>query len=136
MKFYAAAFEADPRVVEDRSAWHRYTAAGAAALAGNVARSGAPALDKDTRVRMRNRALEWLKGELSSWSRLVAEGDRAACDQAASALNHWKRDSDLAGVREGESPVEFPEVERQEWQRFWADVDALLDKAKAPTPKP
>ena len=133
VRFYSAAFDADPRVADDRSTPHRYTAACAAALAGSGTR-GDPPPDEAARNQMRRQALDWLRAELSALSKLVAEGGDAGRDQAASTLNHWKRDSDLTCVREGESPVKLAEPEWDEWRRFWADVEALLAKAGVSSP--
>jgi hypothetical protein len=44
-------------------------------------------------------------------------------------LRHWQSDPDLAGVRDAPALASLPEAERGEWQRLWADVQALLDKA-------
>ena len=40
-------------------------------------------------------------------------------------LQHWKRDTDLAGVRDRDN---LPEG----WQKLWADVDAQLARAQPP----
>jgi len=46
----------------------------------------------------------------------------------ATALAWWKRDHDLAGVRDRIDAL--PEAEREGWRRFWADVDEALAKAR------
>jgi hypothetical protein len=44
-------------------------------------------------------------------------------------LLHWQQDPDLAGVREPTAQANLPEAERKGWQKFWAEVAALLRKA-------
>jgi len=44
-------------------------------------------------------------------------------------LKHWQADSDLAGVRDAAALAGLPEAERADWQRLWADVQAVLEKA-------
>jgi hypothetical protein len=41
----------------------------------------------------------------------------------------------LAGVRDPEALAGLPEAERKEWQAPWADVEALIARAGAGTPK-
>ena len=46
-------------------------------------------------------------------------------------LNDWKVDSRIDCVRNATALAKLPEVERKEWRTLWADVDALLARAKA-----
>ena len=50
----------------------------------------------------------------------------------AETLQSWKRDSDLAGVRESEPLAKLPADERKAWQTLWAGVDSLLRRLSAP----
>ena len=50
----------------------------------------------------------------------------------AKALQHWKADGDLAGVRDADGLAKLPEAERTEWITLWGEVDALLAKAAKP----
>jgi hypothetical protein len=47
-------------------------------------------------------------------------------------MRHWMQDGDLSGVRDPQALAQLPAKERQDWQRFWADIDALLKKAGKP----
>jgi tetratricopeptide (TPR) repeat protein len=42
------------------------------------------------------------------------------------SLSGWQSDPALAGVRDGAALTKLPDAERQQWQRLWADVAALL----------
>lgn len=64
---------------------------------------------------------------------------KAACAAALAAavvkaLEWWKQDPDLTGVREVEGIEALPEAEREEWRELWAEVDALLAKARGQAP--
>jgi hypothetical protein len=48
----------------------------------------------------------------------------------AKTLNHWKNDTDLAGVRDEKELARLPEDERKVWQALWAEVDSLLHRAE------
>ena len=45
------------------------------------------------------------------------------------ALSHWREDADLAGVRDADALMKLPDAERQEWQKLWQEVEALLKQA-------
>jgi hypothetical protein len=80
------------------------------------------------RARLRQLALDWLRGDLDRWRKLL-EGD--AADTRANVvetLKHWQTDSDLDGVRDAEALAKLPEAEREEWGRLWAEVEELLKK--------
>jgi hypothetical protein len=50
------------------------------------------------------------------------------------ALQHWDKDSDLAGIRATQSLAKLPEAERKEWQAIWAEVESLLKRARDAKP--
>ena len=47
-------------------------------------------------------------------------------------LKHWQDDSDLASVRDQAALAKLPADERDGWKALWANVDALLAKARKP----
>jgi hypothetical protein len=47
-------------------------------------------------------------------------------------LQPWKGDTDLTAIRDDEALAKLPEPEQKEWQAFWAEVDALLKRARGP----
>jgi hypothetical protein len=46
-------------------------------------------------------------------------------------LQHWQQDTDFAGVR-GDALTKLPEAERQQWQKLWAEIEALRQRAMKP----
>jgi hypothetical protein len=116
-RMYAEAFAESATLAEDLATGHRYNAACSAALA--AARGEADAAE------WRGRALEWLRADLAAREKAPAE--------LVARLGHWKRDPDLASVRD-----RLPDLaadERERWTKLWTDVDALLALARAREPR-
>jgi hypothetical protein len=45
-------------------------------------------------------------------------------------MQHWRQDADLDGVRGKEGLAKLPADERAEWEKLWAEVDALLQRSQ------
>jgi hypothetical protein len=125
-KLWGDALEADPKLADDRKVPHRYNAACAAALAAAGQGEGEPAPGNQARAKLRERARMWLSAELKTWTRLLESAKDPERDFAERKLAHWKRDSDLAGIRNAEALAKLPEAERKAWQALWAEVDERL----------
>jgi hypothetical protein len=80
-------------------------------------------------LRSAAQALAWLRAHLSVGSAQVAKATPQEWEVAAKELRHWQADSDLAGMRDAAALARLPQAERAAWQRLWADVQALLEKA-------
>ena len=113
-KLWADALEADPKISEDRTIQMRYNAACAAALAGSGQGKDSPTPDEPTKAKLREQARQWLRAELDTWSKLIDTNPSAI----VMPLEHWKVDSDLAGIRGDQSINALPENERAPWQAF------------------
>jgi serine/threonine-protein kinase len=133
-RLYAEAFRADPKPAEDMIPGHRYNAACAAALAGYGQGKDDPPPGEAARAELRQQALDWLKADLAARGRMLDAGDPKARAYVAWTLQHWKKDNDLAGVRDPAALARLPEAERKPWQALWADVDALLARAQGGQP--
>jgi hypothetical protein len=48
----------------------------------------------------------------------------------AAKMPQWQRDSDLAGLRGPDAIAGLEKDEREEWQKFWAEVAMLLRRAQ------
>jgi hypothetical protein len=127
-RFYRAAFAADPRRAEAVPSGTRYAAACAAALAGCGQGKDADELDDAERARWRRQALDWLRLDLTWWGQALADG-KAQADVVLRQLRSWQAHADLAGVRDRGSLAKLPDGERKEWEKLWADVAALLQRA-------
>ena len=126
---WAEAFAADPKLADDLPVARRYDAACAAALAGCGRGNDDPPPDESARAELRGRALDWLRADLAL-HRKQLDTDAVACRRA---LDHWRTDPDLAGVRDVAALAALPEAERDEWRALWVELDRLLKGAgKAP----
>jgi serine/threonine-protein kinase len=133
-RFYTDAFERQPALVEDRDPPHRYNAACAAALAGCGKGRDEPPPDARAQAALRTQALAWLRAERDVWSKALSEADPKARADALRWLRHWRKDVDLAGVRDPEALARLPEAERKGWELLWADVRALLERDRKSAP--
>jgi tetratricopeptide (TPR) repeat protein len=77
----------------------------------------------------RRQALDSLRADLAWWARAAGRNEVGASEVVERML-HWLTDRDLASVRGGRL-AKLPAAERADWQKLWADVDALLRNAKA-----
>jgi hypothetical protein len=101
----------------------------AASLAGGQGKD-ADQLDDKERARLRRQALGWLRADLAAWTQVVDKAPPQARPAVRQALQHWQKDPDLAGLRDPDALAQLPEAERQACRKLWADVEALLRKAR------
>jgi serine/threonine-protein kinase len=134
VRFWGEALAADPKLGDDRQAGHRYNAACAAALAAAGRATGDPQPAAAAQARLRGQALDWLKAERAAWAKLLDSADAPARSVVLDTVRHWQEDSDLAGIRDPDSLAKLPEAERAAWRSFWAEVDALLARARSGRP--
>jgi serine/threonine-protein kinase len=104
-----------------------YAAACAAVRGAAVRNSQETRPGEQERVGLRRQALHWLRADLELRARLLKEGELADLQALSGwSLFGWQTDPALAGVRDGAALTKLPEAEREQWQRLWADVAALL----------
>jgi serine/threonine-protein kinase len=128
-QYYEDAFAAQPKLAEAVTAGARFSAAGAAALAGCGQGQDGDSLDPDARARWRGKSLDWLRQDLAWWDTVLTSADAKAAAQARYWLPRWKSDGSLECVRSTDSLARLPAAERKQWEQFWHDVDALLRRA-------
>jgi serine/threonine protein kinase/tetratricopeptide (TPR) repeat protein len=128
-RFYREAFAADPKLAEDVPSGARYDAAGCAARSGCGQGKDADQLDDPERARWRRQARDWLRADLTWWSKTLDDGKADSRAKVQQTMRHWQTDSDLAGVRDPDGLAKLPDEERQAWQQLWADVASTLKRA-------
>ena len=128
-RLWAEALESDPKLGDDRQAEHRYNAACAAALAAAGQARDEPPPDDAAKAKLRRQALDWLRAELATWTKLLETGPPQARPGVGQALDHWKQDTDLAGIRDADALARLPADEQEAWRSLWAEVDALRKRA-------
>jgi tetratricopeptide (TPR) repeat protein len=130
VRFYIEAFDADRKLADDLLNHHRFWAACSAALAGCGKGEEAPRLDEVERARLRKQALVWLRANLVGWGRHLASGIPVYREGVQVVLRGWRTEPALAGVRDAGRLPGLPAEERAAWRQFWADVAALMAKAR------
>jgi tetratricopeptide (TPR) repeat protein len=128
-RFWARAFEVEPKLAETGNSASRYSAACAAALAGCGQGQDNPKPDEGARGQLRSQALGWLKAELTAWSESLGRGGPGASEAVAQSLLYWRVETDFAGVRDSDALAKLPEAERAAWRALWDEVDAMLQRA-------
>lgn len=129
-RLWSEALASDPKLGDERQQEPlRYLAACAAAMAGAGRGKDVPPPDDAARTRLRSQALDWLKAELSAWTKLLESGPPQARPAIVQNLQHWKQDTDLAGIRDVEALAMLPAEEAKAWRSLWADVDTILKRA-------
>jgi tetratricopeptide (TPR) repeat protein len=117
VRFYADAFDREPKLAEDFSSHHRYNAACSAALASAGKGKDGDKLDPRERQRLRTQALDWLQADLNALRKRLADASPKDREAVRKVLETWLRDTDLDAVRD---------------DPLLKEAAALLDKAKAP----
>jgi hypothetical protein len=125
VRLYRDAFARQPHLGDV----HRYNAARAASRAGTGQGKDAARLAVPDRAEMRYRALGWLHDDLAVHARQLGRGPVVA-GRSRQALLQWRKDADLAAVRDPEALGQLPEAEQVAWRNLWAHVAALLAHAK------
>ncbi len=128
-RLFAEAFTTDPKLADDLKAHAWYNAACSAALAASGQGTDAGELDDQERPRLRQKAHAWLRSDLEQWAKRWEAGKPEDRQVMRATLEHWQRDTDLAGVREAGALQKLTAQEQEAWRKLWADVAALLQKA-------
>jgi eukaryotic-like serine/threonine-protein kinase len=129
-RLYAEALATSPQSAQDIRTEHRYRAACAAALVG-CGRGGAGVdLSREERARWRGRAREWLRAEVTLWTKTLDGGPQADQLLVRNRLTHLWADPDLAGLFERDALDKLPAAERQECRTLWGEVDSLIGRAQ------
>jgi eukaryotic-like serine/threonine-protein kinase len=129
-RLYADAFAAAPSLADDLGAGHRYNAARAAALAGCGHGEDATGLGEGERKQWRGQARQWLRADLAARAGALDADPTAARRGVREALTRWRKEPDLACVRDSGELDKLPADERQEFAALWADVAALLARTQ------
>jgi hypothetical protein len=134
-RLWTEELERHPKLADDPLTQARYNAARAAAMAAGGQGQDEPPLDDAAKTTLRRQAIDWLRADLTALGKLLAPGTPEARAAVLEALQHWNKDSDLRGIRAAEALAKLPEAERKECQALWAEVEALLKRAREPKPE-
>jgi tetratricopeptide (TPR) repeat protein len=126
-RLWAAALASDPKL-GDRQTGLRYSAARAAALAAAGQANDEPPPSDAAKAKLRGQALVWLRAELTAWGKAGESGPAPEQPNIVQALSLWRKEGDLAGIRDAKMLALLPGAEQKALARLWADVAALLSK--------
>jgi tetratricopeptide (TPR) repeat protein len=146
VRFLDEAFADDPGLIEDQDCGRIY-AAKCPVLAGSGQGNDDPPLDEPAPARLHSKGLNWLRDELAKGRTLVEKdpkllpGPRGKQHSRADAFSELRERfvggssyRDLNEVRYPEGLAKLPDAEREKWQAFWAEVDALVKGAPGTKP--
>lgn len=126
-KAWKAMLTSDPTLSEDPKAANRYLAAHFSILAGSGKESD---VSIEQQAKFRQYGFAWLTAELAHSVKLLEQGKSNSRIRSIANLQRWKRDPDLAMIRDTELLKTLPDDEQIRWKGFWKDVDALLQQAR------
>jgi tetratricopeptide (TPR) repeat protein len=106
----------------------RLPAAGAAALAGCGQGAEAARLNEKERAGWRRQALAWLRDDLAARRESLEKATPQVKISIRKILESWQSSPSLHGVR-GPALTKLPATERQDWEKFWAEVEKLRQQA-------
>ncbi len=132
---WSEAFENDPKLGDDRQQQYRYSAAIAAILAAAGQSKNEPSLDDAAKAELRRKALEWLKAEQIACAKLVHSRSFTSLKDIQRLAN-WKKDKDLASIRDRAELAKLPPEERTAFDKLWADVSAIETQLQLQTAAP
>jgi tetratricopeptide (TPR) repeat protein len=127
-RLYADAFAADGWHFRVERPRHRFEAACSAVLAAAGQGEDARLLPDKVVCMLRNWALHWLRRDLKAESLIVGYGTFGMKQMVQRKLAHWKRDPDLASVRDPQALDRLGDNERAAWLELWHEVDALAER--------
>jgi tetratricopeptide (TPR) repeat protein len=131
VRLWVTVLAARPDLAGNLQAGHRYNAACAAALAGAGQGKDAGDLDGAARRRLREQARTWLEADLELWRARLESREGTDLAGLQRVLKHWRRDPDLAGIRDAGARQGLEQSEQGELARLWADVATAIERARS-----
>jgi serine/threonine-protein kinase len=126
VRLFTYAFAADPRQVDNSQSAPRYFAARCAVLAA------AELEPRDMeKPRLRGQSLDWLRADLALCDRQTSTKQTVSPVPVILALWTLQNNAELASVRDTKALALLPGPERKAWERLWADVEAVRQRACA-----
>lgn len=131
-RLFEEALLEDSRLTTARESPVPYNAACCAALAAAGLGDDDPPPDEVARTRLREKAKEWLLGELATWTSLAEKATPSERTKIAATVEFWRNDTDLRHTRDQAELEKLSDRERLEWRALWEQVDSFLASAKTP----
>ena len=125
---WAAMLSANPQLGKDRQNANLYNASRMALKAGCGKQQNVTEADQAI---LRQQALNWLKADLANWANLPDQDFPENRELIIRWLNDWKRDPDLAGIRDEAALRKLPPNEQLMWLTLWQNVESLSKQARS-----
>ena len=129
-RFITEALAREPTLSADLRTHHRYNAACLAALAGCGRGEDADMLGDVERKRLRKQARVWLQADLVLWDKILKSGPPKDGAAVGKAMTYWRKDPDLAGIRDPIALEKLPPDEREECMALWNEAGAVFKRAQ------
>lgn len=130
VRFFSAAIESQPELVNDPRGFYLSQAAIAAVLAASGHGKDAGMLPAGDRDRLRQQAQTWMRLDLRTMRKCCDDSSSADRRMVARRLRYWQSNPEFACVRDDESLAQLSDAERNAWQQIWSEVAALLQHAQ------
>ncbi len=78
------------------------------------------------RPALRRQALEWLRSDLATFEKAIANQPFFIKQEVKKMLEKWLSSPDLASVRDADELAKLTKGEQQEWNAFWTDVRRVI----------
>ena len=127
--FWTRRFQAQPRLAEDMQVQNRYNAACAAALAG-CGKGRTSRRSTSGKIPLAKTGHRLAQGRPGGWSKRSKTARPQARQFVVQTLQHWKADTDLAGIRDATALAKLPADEQKACRALWAEVEVVLKKAQ------
>jgi len=125
-QLYAEAFAADPTLAHSPRSDHYFNGARVAALAGCGEGEDVAGLSEVDQLKLRILARKWLRAELTASGALLDSNLETHRAGVRRKVARWRRETELAGLREPTELKKLPPAEREECLALWDDVETLL----------
>jgi eukaryotic-like serine/threonine-protein kinase len=126
-RLYVDLFAADPGLADDLQSGRRYRAARAAALVGGERGEDGAGLAGAEKEQWRKRARQWLRADLAAWDRTLSGATDKQRERVRSTLGDWRREPDLADLREPAALAKLSADERKDCSALWDEVATVLE---------
>jgi len=131
VRLFTEVLDADSRMPADEKSALRREAAQAAILAGCRYGTDVAGLSENERARLRQQAMDWLRADLASWTKQLADARPEQRAGVRSAIGHWHNETRSNVVLRPKDLATFGADEQEAWKKLWEDVDELHRKVQA-----
>ncbi|MFN0020548.1 MAG: tetratricopeptide repeat protein [Pirellulaceae bacterium] len=128
-QLYGKALDGEPGMFEQLHPNFRDQAVRSAIRAAAGKGEDAFKLNGEQRTGLRKRTLDWLRGDLAFFTKVLENPDPMASNFVKTSLVRWQKDADFAAIRDAALLAKLSADEQKAFAQLWADVAAVLKVA-------